>query len=353
MALFDPIIFRGITLKNRIAVSPMCMYSSVDGAPNEWHMVHLGSRAVGGAGLVMAEASAVVPEGRISPDDAGIYRDEHVDAWAPIVKFIKDHGSVPSIQLAHAGRKASMNVGWKGGRAATSADGGWSPVFGPSAIAFGEGYHTPAELDAAGIQQVILSFRKAAERSVAAGFEVLELHGAHGYLLNEFMSPISNHRTDEYGGSFENRTRLAREVVKALREVVPERLPLWVRISATDWAEGGWDVEQSIELAKQLKTLGVDLIDVSSGGNVSNAKMTIGPGYQVPFASAIRHGAQIATGAVGLITEPAQADTIVSSGQADVVLLARETLRNPYWPMLAAKELGAEINPPKQYARAW
>ena len=268
MALFDPITFRGITLPNRIAVSPMCMYSSVDGAPNEWHVVHLGSRAVGGSGLVITEASAVVPEGRITPDDAGIYADSHVDDWARITKFVKTQGSVAGIQLAHAGRKASMTSPWKGSRLLSPDDGGWAPVYGPSTIPFADTYAMPTELDLEGIKRVVAGFRKAAERSLAAGFELVEIHGAHGYLLHSFASTWSNNRTDEYGGSFENRTRLYREVASAVREVWPERLPLFVRISASDWTEGAWDIEQSVELAKALKPLGVDLIDCSSGGNV-------------------------------------------------------------------------------------
>ncbi|MHB8637543.1 MAG: NADH:flavin oxidoreductase/NADH oxidase [Fimbriimonadaceae bacterium] len=353
MALFDPITFRGITLPNRIAVSPMCMYSSVDGAPNEWHFVHLGSRAVGGSGLVMTEASAVVPEGRISPDDAGMYSDAHVDAWAPVAKFIKEHGSVPAIQLAHAGRKASMSSPWKGSKLVSPTEGGWSPVFGPSAIPFSDEYPLPTPLDGAGIQRVVTAFRIAAERSLAAGFEVVEIHGAHGYLLHSFASTRSNTRVDAYGGSFVNRTRLYREVAVAVREVWPERLPLFVRISASDWTDGAWDIEQSIELAKALKDLGVDLIDCSSGGNVAGAQIPAGPNYQVPFAQAIRAAAGIATGAVGFITDPKQADEIVGSGKADLVLLARANLRNPYWPHLAAKELGVEVKAPVQYIRAW
>lgn len=353
MALFDPITFRGVTLPNRIAVSPMCMYSSVDGAPNDWHFVHLGSRAVGGSGLVMAEASAVVPEGRITPDDAGIYSDSHVDAWARTSKFIKEHGSVPGIQLAHAGRKASMSSPWKGSKHLTPAEGGWTTVFGPSAIPYADNYASPTELDEGGIKWVIAAFRTAAERSLAAGFELVEIHGAHGYLLHSFASTHSNHRTDAYGGSFENRTRLYREVMSAVREVWPERLPLFVRISSTDWTEGAWDIEQSIELARALKPLGVDLIDCSSGGNVHGAKLPAGPGYQLAFAEAIRRQVGIPTGAVGFITDPIQAETIVASGQADIVLLARENLRNPYWPHLAAKQLGAEVRAPVQYVRAW
>ena len=353
MALFDPITFRGITLPNRIAVSPMCMYSSVDGAPNDWHFVHLGSRAVGGSGLVIAEASAVLPEGRITPDDAGIYLDSHIDAWARTTQFIKERGAVPGMQLAHAGRKASMSSPWKGNRLLTPAEGGWTPVFGPSAIPYADSYGMPTELDEVGIKRVVAAFRAAAERSLAAGFELVEIHGAHGYLLHSFASTHSNHRTDAYGGSFENRTRLYREVTSAVREVWPERLPLFVRISSTDWAEGAWDIEQSIELSRALKELGVDLIDCSSGGNVNGAKIPAGPGYQLPFAEAIRTQVGIPTGAVGFISDPIQAESIIASGQADIVLLARGNLRNPYWPQLAAKELGVEIKAPVQYVRAW
>lgn len=351
--LFDPIKFRDVTLRNRIAVSPMCMYSSVDGMPNEWHFVHLGSRATGGAGLVMVEASAVVGEGRITPDDAGIYDDKHIDAWEPITRFIKAHGSVPAIQLAHAGRKASMTAPWKEGALVPVEMGGWQPVYGPSPVAFADGYATPEALDADGIKRVVAAFSAAAERALAAGFEVIEIHGAHGYLLHSFASPHSNQRTDTYGGSLENRTRIYREVGEAVRQVWPQRLPLFVRISASDWIEGGWDVEQSVELAKMLKALDVDLIDCSSGGNVANAKIPAGPNYQVPFAETIRNRAEIATGAVGFITEPEQAEAIIAEGQADIVLQARESLRNPNWPQLAAKKLGVEVPAPPQYIRAW
>jgi len=353
MALFDPIAFRGVTLPNRIAVSPMCMYSSVDGMPNDWHFVHLGSRAVGGSGLVLTEASAVVPEGRISPDDAGMYRDEHVDAWGRVTRFVKEHGSIAGIQLAHAGRKASMSSPWKGSKLVPPSEGGWAPVYGPSTIPFSEHYATPTALDETGIAAVVGAFRKAAERSLAAGFELVELHGAHGYLLHSFASPLSNERKDGYGGSFANRTRLHREVVGAVREVWPDRLPLFMRISCTDWAEGGWDLEQSIELSRSMKELGVDLIDCSSGGNVARAKIPAGPNYQVPFAEAIRAKAGIPTGAVGFITEPEQAEAIVAGGQADLVFLARANLRNPYWPQLAAQQLGVEVKAPVQYVRAW
>lgn len=355
MKLFDPLKLRDISLRNRIAVSPMCQYSCVEGVVDDWHLVHLGSRAIGGAGLVIAEASAVSPEGRISPADAGLWNDSQTAAWAPVTAFIRKAGAVPAIQLAHAGRKASTAAPWLGGKPVGAEAGGWSPVLGPSAIAFNELSQTPQELDLAGIQRLIGDFRAAAVRALDAGFQGVELHAAHGYLLHAFLSPISNQRRDAYGGSFENRTRLLREVTAAVREVWPEQLPLLVRISATDWADdqGGWDITQSVELSRQLKSLGVDLIDVSSAGTLAKGAIPVGPGFQVPFAAQIRREAGIATGAVGLITEPAQAQQIVESGEADLVLLARELLRDPYWPYHAAKALGAEIAAPPQYQRAW
>ncbi len=353
MKLFETIRIRDITLRNRIAVSPMCQYSAEEGVPNDWHFVHLGSRAIGGAGLVIAEASAIEPAGRISPGDTGIYNDSQTDAWARINHFIKAQGSVAGIQLAHAGRKASTGAPWTGLGSISPDQGGWSPIFAPSAIPFSDGWQIPEVLTRQGIQAVVKGFMDSASRSLDAGFEVVEIHAAHGYLLNEFFSPLTNTRTDEYGGSFENRTRIAREVVSAIREVWPERLPLFIRISATDYLEGGWDLEQSVQLASDLKSLGVDLIDTSSGGNMPKASIPVGPGYQVDFASEIRSRANVATGAVGLITEPAQAEEIVSSEKADLVLLARELLRDPYWPRRAAAELGVEITAPDQYARAW
>lgn len=355
MKLFDPLKLRDLTLRNRIAVSPMCQYSCVEGRVDDWHLVHLGSRAIGGAGLVIAEASAVSPEGRISPADAGIWNDSHTAAWAPVTDFIRKAGAVPAIQLAHAGRKASTAAPWLGGKPVGVEAGGWSPVLGPSAIAFNELSQTPQELDLAGIQRLIGDFRAAAVRALDAGFQVVELHAAHGYLLHAFLSPLSNQRRDAYGGSFENRTRLLREMTAAVREVWPERLPLLVRISATDWADdqGGWDIAQSVELARQLKGLGVDLIDVSSAGTLAKGAIPIGPGFQVPFAAQIRREAAIATAAVGLITEPAQAQAIVAQGEADLVLLARELLRDPYWPYRAAKQLGVKLEAPPQYQRAW
>jgi 2,4-dienoyl-CoA reductase-like NADH-dependent reductase (Old Yellow Enzyme family) len=352
MKLFEPFQVREIALKNRIVVSPMCEYSAKDGHPQPWHMVHLGSRAVGGAGLVFTEATAVEACGRISPQDTGIYLDSHVEAWRPIAEFLRGQGAIPGIQLAHAGRKASTTAPFLGeGRIAPEA-GGWEPVA-PSAIAFKEDYPTPRALAVEEINGLVAAFRKAAERALEAGFEVAEIHGAHGYLLHQFMSPLSNQREDEFGGSFENRIRLALQVTKAVRGAWPARLPLSFRVSATDWKEGGWDLEQTVELSRRLKTLGVDLMDVSSGGAVPSVKIPVGPGYQVPFAGAIRKQAGIATGAVGMITDPAQAETILATGQADLVILAREFLRDPYWPRRAAQALGEKIKPPVQYERAW
>ena len=352
MSLFSPLKLRGIEFKNRIGVSPMCEYSAKDGHPQTWHLVHLGSRAVGGAAVVIAEATGVQEIGRISPQDTGIYMDAHVDSWRPIATFIKEHGAVPGIQLAHAGRKASTAVPWRGGKGLSLAEGGWIPVA-PSAVKFDESYIMPKELSVAEIDQVVADFAKAAQRALAAGFEVLEIHSAHGYLLHEFYSPLSNFRMDEYGGSFDNRVRLVLRVAKAVREVVPENLPVFIRISATDWTEGGWDIKQSIELCRKLKALGVDLVDASSGGNVASAKIPVAAGYQVPFSEAIRRDASIATGAVGMITDPTQAATIITTGQADMVFLAREMLRDPYWPRRAAQVLNAKIEPPIQYLRAW
>ena len=352
MSLFDPIRFRDVRLRNRIAVSPMCEYSAVDGIPQPWHLVHLGSRAVGGAGLVIAEASAVEPRGRISPADTGIWNDAQRHAWADIARFIAQQGAVAGIQLAHAGRKASVDLPWFGGRRVDSDAGGWRPVA-PSAIAYAQGESAPLALDDAGIRAIVAAFAQAAQRALDAGFEVVEVHAAHGYLLHEFLSPLSNQRDDAWGGSFDNRIRLTRDVVAAVRAVWPERLPLFVRISATDWADGGWDIEQSIALSRLLAGEGVDLVDVSSGGLVPHQLIPTEPGYQVPFAARIRAESNIATGAVGLITEPQQANAIITEGQADLVLLARELLRDPYWPRRAAKALGTRIEGPPQYARAW
>ena len=352
MSLFSPLKLRAVEFKNRIGVSPMCEYSAKDGHPQTWHLVHLGSRAVGGAAVVIAEATGVQEIGRISPQDTGIYLDAHVDSWRPIAKFIKEHGAAPGIQLAHAGRKASTAVPWRGGKGLSPAEGGWIPVA-PSAVKFDQGYIEPKELSMGEIDQVVTDFAKAAQRALDAGFQVIEIHAAHGYLLHEFYSPLSNFRKDEYGGSFDNRVRLVLRVAEALREVVPDNLPLFIRISATDWTEGGWDIKQSVELCRKLKASGVDLVDASSGGNVAAAKIPVGAGYQVPFAEAIRRDAGIATGAVGMIIEPAQAATIISTGQADMVFLAREMLRDPYWPRRAAQVLNAKIEPPIQYLRAW
>jgi len=350
--LFDSFTIRDLEFNNRVFVSPMCEYSSVDGYANDWHLVHLGSRAVGGAGLVLTEATAVLPEGRISPQDLGIWKDEHVGFLKRIVSFIHAQGSVAGMQLAHAGRKASTRRPWEGDGVVPEAEGGWQNVMAPSAIPFADNYPTPQALTVDGIQQVVRAFADAARRACDAGFRVLEIHAAHGYLIHEFLSPLSNHRDDTYGGSFQNRTRLIHQIVTAVRSSWPKGAPLFVRISATDWGEGGWDLEQSIELARSLKQLGVDLIDCSSGGTVPHAKIPAGPGYQTPFAQRIRHEAEILTGAVGMITSPIQAEQIIGTGQADVVVIAREFLRNPYWPLRAAKDLGQPISWPVQYLRA-
>jgi 2,4-dienoyl-CoA reductase-like NADH-dependent reductase (Old Yellow Enzyme family) len=350
--LLDPITLGELHLRNRIVVSPMCQYSSPDGVPTDWHLVHLGSRAVGGAGLVYTEATAVSPEGRISPDDAGIWNDAQAAAWSRIVQFIHGQGAAAGMQLAHAGRKASTDAPWRGGGPLDAAHGGWAPVA-PSAIPFDEGYPVPTALDANGIKKVIDDFRAAAGRAREAGFDVIELHGAHGYLLHQFLSPLSNTRADEYGGPLENRARLLRDVIAAVRETWPAPMPLWVRLSATDWAEGGWDIDECVQLARMLRQDGVDVIDVSSGGTVPHARIPAGPGYQVPFAARIRRETGIATSTVGLITEPKQAEDILQRGDADVIEMAREFLRDPYFPRRAAKELGAAVRVPEQYARAW
>lgn len=350
--LFEPLVIRGITFPNRIVVSPMCQYSSEDGFANDWHFVHLGSRAVGGAGLVFTEASAVLPEGRISPQDLGIWKDEHIAPLERITRLIHENGSIAGMQLAHAGRKASTKRPWEGDGALAESEGGWKKVVAPSPERFSDTYPQPQQLDEQGIAEVTHAFRDAASRALRAGFRVVEIHAAHGYLLHEFLSPLSNKRTDRYGGSFENRIRLACEVVSAARSVWPEQLPLFVRISATDWTTGGWDVEQSVELARKLKALGVDLVDCSSGGNVKQARIPTGPGYQTAFSERIRREAGVMTGAVGMITGSAQADHIVRSGQADVAIIARELLRDPYWPLRAARELGQAATWPVQYLRA-
>jgi 2,4-dienoyl-CoA reductase-like NADH-dependent reductase (Old Yellow Enzyme family) len=350
--LFDLLTIRGITLRNRIVVSPMCQYSCENGLANDWHLVHLGSRAVGGAGLVMAEATAVEARGRISPQDHGLWSDAHIEPLARIVRFIHAQGSVAGIQLAHAGRKASTARPWEGSGRVEESQGGWSDVVAPSAVPFASGYAVPSALSTDGIAGVVRAFGEAAQRAEKAGYRVIEIHSAHGYLLHEFLSPLSNLRSDSYGGSFENRTRIVREVTEAVRRYWPARYPLFIRISASDWTEGGWDIEQSIELARMLKPLGVDLVDCSSGGNVASAAIPMVPGYQVKFAERVRRDAGILTGAVGLITSAAQAEQILRMGQADVVLLARQMLRDPYWPVHAADQLGHTMSWPAQYLRA-
>ena len=350
--LFDPLAIREVKFANRVFVSPMCEYSSADGFATDWHLVHLGSRAVGGAGLVLTEATAVLPEGRISPQDLGIWSDDHIKALSRIVTFIHEQGSVAGMQLAHAGRKASTHRPWEDEGAMPENEGGWKNVVAPSAIPFAGNYPMPQALTVDDIQEIIGAFAHAARRACEAGFRVIEIHGAHGYLIHEFLSPLSNHRDDAYGGSFENRTRFVREIVTAVRTSWPKGAPLFVRISATDWVEGGWDLKQSIELARGLKQLGVDLIDCSSGGSVPHAKIPAGPGYQTPFARQIREKAEILTGAVGMITSPIQAEQIIATGEADAILMAREFLRDPYWPLRAAKELGQSISWPVQYLRA-
>lgn len=349
--LFTPLTLKDITLHNRIVVSPMCQYSCVDGFATDWHLVHLGSRAVGGAALIIQEATAVSPEGRISADDLGIWKDEHLEKLTAINAFIRQQRAVPGIQLAHAGRKASTLSSWKGGKQIPQANGGWQ-TFAPSAIPFRDTDEAPLALDKTGIEKVIYDFAAAARRALQAGYQVLELHGAHGYLLHQFLSPLSNHRTDEYGGSFENRIRLLLQVLEAVQSVWPVNLPIFVRLSATDWAEGGWNEDDSVRLATILKTRGVDLIDCSTGGLVMGVKIPVGPGYQVRFAEKIRKEAGIPTGAVGMITTARQAEEIIAHGQADLILMARQSLRDPYFPLHAAQELGAEIHWPDQYLRA-
>jgi 2,4-dienoyl-CoA reductase-like NADH-dependent reductase (Old Yellow Enzyme family) len=350
--LFSPLAIKGVVLKNRLAVSPMCQYSSVDGYANDWHFVHLGSRAIGGAGLIVVEATAVVAEGRITPSDLGIWKDEHVDELHRIAKFVKAQGAKLAIQLAHAGRKASVSSPWKGNTLIPESEGGWQPVA-PSALPFSDNYAVPTELTKEKINEIVGKFKAAAVRAFSAGFNIVEIHAAHGYLIHEFLSPLSNQRTDEYGGSFENRTRFLLEVTDAIRDVWPEKLPLFVRISATDWTEGGWTEEESIALSHILKNRGVDLIDCSTGGNVHNAKIPLGPSYQVKFAQRIKQEVGILSGAVGIITHAAQAETIIATGQADLILMARETLRNPYFALQAANDLGYHEMPwPVQYERA-
>ncbi len=349
--LFDPLTLREVTLRNRIVVSPMCQYSSKDGFASDWHLVHHGALARGGASLVFTEAIAVTPEARISPEDLGIWKEEHLDFLARIVRFVRSQGAVSGAQLAHAGRKASTYTPWNGHGKVDPAHGGWQ-VVGPSPATFAPDYPQPAALDEAGIKGVLAAFAAAAERALRADFSVVELHAAHGYLLHEFLSPLSNQRTDSYGGSFDGRVRLVREACRAVRSRWPERLPLFVRLSCTDWTEGGWTIEDSVALARLLKQDGADLIDCSSGGNVSSAKIPVGPGYQTAFAERVRREAGVPTGALGMITSPHQAEHILRTGQADVVVMARELLRDPHWPLRAAHELGVKVKWPLQYERA-
>jgi 2,4-dienoyl-CoA reductase-like NADH-dependent reductase (Old Yellow Enzyme family) len=349
--LFDPLEIRGLTLTSRVVVSPMCQYSCDDGFANDWHLVHLGSRAAGGAALVFTEATAVTPEGRISSQDLGLWSDRHIDPLARIVRFVHQQGSAAGIQIAHAGRKGSTSVPWEGTGAITPDKDGWTPI-GPSDQPFGPGFPRPRRMSVRDIGDVVGAFRDTAARAREAGFDVAEVHAAHGYLIHEFLSPLTNDRTDEYGGSFDCRIRLCLEIVDAVRSAWPENRPVFVRISASDWTDGGWDIEQSVELARRVASRGVDLIDCSSGGNVLSAHIPVAPGYQVPFAERIRREAGIATGAVGLITTPEQADAIVREGRADCVLLAREMLRDPYWPLHAAAALGHPVSWPVQYLRA-
>lgn len=350
--LLSPLIIKAIKLRNRITISPMCQYSSVDGFASDWHLVHLGSRAVGGAGLIIQEATAISSEGRISPGDLGIYQEEHIEKLRSITTFIHQQGAVAGIQLAHAGRKASFATPWNGGKQIKANDnGGWTTVA-PSALAFNTEDEAPKALDADGIKKVIADFKIAASRAVLAGYKVMEIHAAHGYLIHQFLSPLSNHRTDNYGGSFENRIRLLVEIVKAIQTIWPQNLPLLVRISATDWVTGGWDIEESVQLSSILKTEGVDLIDCSSGGLIPTARIPLGPGYQVSFAERIKKEAGLLTGAVGLITEVKQAEDILIKGQADLIIIARASLRDPYFALNAATLLGDDIPWPIQYQRA-
>jgi 2,4-dienoyl-CoA reductase-like NADH-dependent reductase (Old Yellow Enzyme family) len=349
--LFEPLKLREVVLPNRIGIPPMCQYSARDGLASDWHFVHYGSRAVGGAGLMILEATAVAPEGRISPGDLGLWDDGQIEPLARIARFARDQGCVTAVQLAHAGRKAGVGLGWQAQGSLSLAEGGWASVA-PSAVSFGEGYAVPRELDEAGIRQVVGQFRDGAVRAREAGFDAVEIHAAHGYLLHQFLSPLSNRRQDAYGGGFENRTRLVREVVAAVRAVWPEQLPLLIRLSATDWVDGGWGADETVALCRLLKGLGVDLVDVSSGGLVATAQIPAGPGFQTGFAARVRREAGLASAAVGLITAPQQADHIVRTGQADLVLIGREILRNPYWPLAAAQALGQAATWPNQYLRA-
>jgi 2,4-dienoyl-CoA reductase-like NADH-dependent reductase (Old Yellow Enzyme family) len=349
--LFTPLALRSLEFRNRVFVSPMCQYSADDGFANDWHLVHLGSRAVGGAGLVIVEATSVTPEGRISPRDMGIWSDAHVEPLSRVTRFVKAQGAAVGIQLAHAGRKASTAPPSEGGAPLPAAGGGWSPVA-PSAIPFAAGYPAPRPLTHREVAEIVDRFADATRRARAAGFDVVELHAAHGYLLHEFLSPLANARDDEFGGTFEGRIRFPLMVAERVRNEWPADLPVFVRISATDWVDGGWSLDESVEFARRLKAVGIDLVDCSSGGLVANAQIPLGPGYQVPLSAAIRKEAGVATGAVGMVTSPEQAEQIVATGQADAVLLAREMLRNPYWPLVAARKLGASVEWPKQYLRA-
>jgi 2,4-dienoyl-CoA reductase-like NADH-dependent reductase (Old Yellow Enzyme family) len=349
--LFTPFASRSLTLRNRVVMSPMCQYSATDGMATDWHLVHLGSRAAGGVGTIIAEAAAVAPGGRISPQDLGLWDDRQVEPLRRAFAFVAEQGAAPGIQLAHAGRKASTAAPWNGGAPLSAKDGGWADVVAPSALPFNEGFPTPHALSEAEIERLIADFAAAAVRALAAGAQVVEIHAAHGYLLHQFLSPLTNRRTDAWGGSFTGRTRLAREVVTAVRAVWPEHLPLWVRISATDWVPGGWTEDDAVTLSRELTALGVDLIDCSSGGTVPDAVIPAAPGFQVCFAERIRREAGVATGAVGLITEPAQADAIVREGRADLVLLGRVLLREPHWPLQAARALGQPAPVPRQYLR--
>ena len=349
--LFTSLKIRGIDLKNRMVVSPMCQYSSIDGFANDWHLVHLGSRAVGGAALIITEATAVSPEGRISPDDLGIWKDEHTVFLKRITDFIESQGTIPGIQLAHAGRKASHSSPWKGNKALAKDEGGWDTLA-PSAIPYKSSEPPPKEMSLADIKKIITDFGNAAKRAVQAGFKVIEIHGAHGYLINEFLSPLSNHRKDEYGGNFENRIRLLQEILNEVRKIIPDNMPIFVRISATDWVEGGWDLSDSVKLAKVLKKMGVDVIDCSTGGNSPGQKIPVAPMYQVSFAEQIKAETGILTAAVGLITTSEEAEEILNNGRADLILMARAFLRDPYFPLHAAKETGTDIEWPVQYQRA-
>ena len=348
--LFSPVTIKSVQFKNRIVVSPMCQYSSVDGFANDWHLVHLGSRAVGGAGLIITEATGVSPEGRISSEDLGIWKDEHIEKLSQITAFISAQGCVPGVQLAHAGRKASTAVPWKGRAEVPQSQGGWQTVA-PSAVPFSDTYPKPVALDLAGIDKVVSDFTAAAQRALQAGFKVIEIHAAHGYLVHQFLSPLSNHRTDEYGGSFENRIRLLLRIIADVQTVWPADLPIFTRISATDWAEGGWNADESVRLAQVLKEKGIDLIDVSSGGLAAHQQIPVGPAYQLPFASRIKRETGILTGTVGMITNSVQAETILVNGDADMIIMAREILRNPYFPLEAARDLKDSIAWPLQYER--